>query len=150
MKECVPRLVAHMKWADHQVLTALRARSTPEALRWFAHVLAAERVWLLRLRGENSSGQKVWPVLTLDECEKTARENATQFDTLVAKLDEPELSRSVTYVNTAGRTFTNSVADILLQVMVHGAHHRGQIASSLRTAGGTPPALDYIRFVRGD
>jgi uncharacterized damage-inducible protein DinB len=150
MKEAIPRLVAHLKWADQQVLSALRARPTPDALRWFAHVVGAERVWLLRMRGEDWTVQKVWPELTLDECEALAHENAARLDELVEKLDERELARTVTYTNSAGRTFTDSVGDILLHVALHGAHHRGQIASSLRGAGGTPPVLDYIRFVRGD
>lgn len=148
--ELLTRLVDHMKWADAQALDALRAMSPPppDALRWYAHVLAAERLWYMRLRGEDWTIQPVWPTLTLDECTALSKKNAQSYDEYAARLNERELARAVTYKNSKGETFTNSVADILTQVLLHGAHHRGQIAASLRAAGATPPVLDYIRFVR--
>jgi uncharacterized damage-inducible protein DinB len=149
VKDAIARLVAHMKWADDRVLAALRARTTPEALRWFAHVVAVERVWHLRVRGEDWRTQKVWPEMTLDECAAMARANAAMLDEWVAALDAKELARAVTYTNSAGNTFSDSVGDILLHVALHGAHHRGQIAASLRAAGAAPPAVDYILLVRG-
>ena len=50
MQTVLQRLVEHMSWADAQVLSKLR--SAPEdavALKWYAHVLAAERIWYMRL-----------------------------------------------------------------------------------------------------
>jgi uncharacterized damage-inducible protein DinB len=38
---------------------------------------------------------------------------------------------------------------MLTHVALHGVHHRGQIAASLRSNEIEPPALDYIRFARG-
>jgi uncharacterized damage-inducible protein DinB len=38
---------------------------------------------------------------------------------------------------------------MLTHVALHGVHHRGQIAASLRANGIDPPALDFIRFARG-
>src|SRR5262245_31553533 len=49
-------------WANREVLTVLEGAEEPpeKALRWFAHILAAERLWLDRLRGEPSA-VVVWP-----------------------------------------------------------------------------------------
>ena len=74
---------------------------------------------------------------------------AVDFVNKVAKLAEADFAREVRYTNSAGDSFANSVGDILTHVAMHGVHHRGQIAASLRANGAEPPALDYIRFARG-
>lgn len=150
MQGILQRLVDHMTWADTQVLAKLR--SAPEdtaALKWYAHVLAAERIWYLRLHGQDWTTQRVWPVLSLDECAALAEQNSAQLKQYVSRLTEDELARSITYINSSGDTFTNNVSDMLTHVALHGVHHRGQIAASLRLNGVDPPALDFIRFARG-
>jgi uncharacterized damage-inducible protein DinB len=149
MNAAITRLIDHMNWADDQVLAALRAVTPPsEALRWYAHVVAVERVWYLRLEGEDWKVQPVWPEMSLDECAALAGRNQTQVKAIVARTSDAELARRVTYVNSAGRTFTNTAADILIHVALHGVHHRGQVAAALRRAGTAPPVLDYIHFAR--
>lgn len=150
MQGILRRLVDHMTWADAQVLAKLR--SAPEdttALKWYAHVLATERVWSLRLLGQDWTTQRIWPSLSLDECAALADQNAAQLGQYVSKLKDEDLARPVAYVNSAGESFNNTVSDIVAQMVLHGVHHRGQIAASLRANGVDPPALDYIRYVRG-
>jgi uncharacterized damage-inducible protein DinB len=150
MRVILNRLVEHMTWADAQVLTKLRsAPQDTSALKWYAHVLAAERIWLLRLHGQDWTTQRVWPALSLDECAALAEQNSGQLVQLVARLKDDELSKPMTYTNSSGDTFTNTVSDMLTHVALHGVHHRGQIAASLRANGVDPPALDFIRFARG-
>ena len=150
MQGILQRLVDHMTWADSQVLS--RLRSAPEdtaALKWYAHVLAAERVWCMRLNGQDWTTQRVWPSMSLDECAALAGQTASQLQQYVSKLKDDDLSRAVSYVNSAGEPFTNTVSDIVTHVALHGVHHRGQIAASLRSNGVDPPALDFIRYARG-
>jgi uncharacterized damage-inducible protein DinB len=151
MQVVLTRLVEHMSWADAQVLAKLR--SAPEdtaALKWYAHVLAAERIWLLRLHGQDWTTQRVWPSLSLDECAALAEQNSAQLQQFVARLkDDDDLAKPTQYTNSAGDTFTNTVSDMVTHVALHGVHHRGQIAASLRSNGIDPPALDFIRFARG-
>jgi uncharacterized damage-inducible protein DinB len=150
MHAILQRLVDHMTWADAQVLNKLR--SAPEdtaALKWYAHVLAAERIWYLRLHGQDWTTQRVWPSLSLDECTALAAQNSTQLSQYVAKLTDEDLSRGVAYTNSAGDSYTSTVSDMVTHVALHGVHHRGQIAASLRSNGIDPPALDFIRFTRG-
>ncbi len=150
MRAILQRLVDHMGWADAQVLARLRgAPEDTASLRWYAHVLAAERVWYLRMQGRDWTTQRVWPSLSLDECAEMAAKNAEQLVQYVAKLTDEDLTRGVAYTNSAGDSFTSTVADMITQVALHGVHHRGQIAASLRANGVEPPALDFIRFARG-
>jgi uncharacterized damage-inducible protein DinB len=150
MQAILQRLVDHMTWADTQVLAKLRgAPEDTAAIKWYAHVLAAERIWYLRLHGQDWTTQRVWPALSMDECAALAEQNSSQLRQFVARLKDDELERTITYTNSSGDTFTNTISDMLTHVALHGVHHRGQIAASLRANGVDPPALDFIRFARG-
>jgi uncharacterized damage-inducible protein DinB len=144
------RLIAHLAWADDRVLAALRSATTPDptCLELFAHVLAAEHVWLARLRGDTPR-HPVWPALSLEQCAALVQSNQRELQTFVTGLGPEDLGRPITYVNSAGRQFTSRVDDILLHVCLHGTYHRGQIAWELRRSGGVPMPTDYIAYVRG-
>jgi uncharacterized damage-inducible protein DinB len=145
------RLFAHAAWADRLALDALAA--APEAsragpLRLLAHVLAAERVWLLRLRGEDSTVQPIWPELGLEACAALAADNAAAYARYLDALTVEAAAREVAYANSQGASFSTRVSDVLTHVALHGAYHRGQVASALRAAGAEPVNTDFIAFVR--
>ena len=151
------RLYAHLAWADELVLNALRhaqdigegdEQGARDARSLFAHVIAAEHLWLTRIDGRPAR-VGVWPSLSLDECAVLSVENATAFRALVDASDESALARIVTYLNSAGRQFTTRLDDILLHVAMHGSYHRGQVALVMRRAGATPAPTDFIGYVRG-
>jgi uncharacterized damage-inducible protein DinB len=148
MTPTIDALFQHLRWANDRVTDALRsANENPEALRLFAHVLAAEEVWLARIEGRTSR-HAVWPALTLERCVTLSNENRAAFGALLARLGDEGLAREVSYRNSAGFIFTNTVQDVLLHVALHGHYHRGQIAARIRGAGHTPPYTDYIGFAR--
>ncbi len=54
----------------------------------------------------------------------------------------------VRYVNSAGEGWSSRVEDVLMQVILHGAYHRGQIAADLRAVGAEPAYTDFIEAAR--
>jgi uncharacterized damage-inducible protein DinB len=40
-----------------------------------------------------------------------------------------------------------TVGEHLLQLVVHTAHHRGQVLARLRDSGGAPPLVDFIAWI---
>jgi len=145
------RMFAHMRWADKHVLDSLiSAVGEPPAtaLVLFFHIVAAEHVWLSRIRGV-SQQVSVWPTLSLHDCARIAQENADGFESLLRERGADGLSRPATYRNSAGAEFTTPIDDILIHVSLHGSYHRGQIAALLRGSGSVPMPTDYIGFVRG-
>lgn len=150
MRDHLTRVFQHLEWADARVLESLRdAHSVlKKDLDLYAHIVGSEHVWLSRIHGSPAK-LAVWPTLTLSECEKLAAENAAAYQKLAAEMTPQSRERRITYRNSAGDQFTSTLEDILTHVSLHGAYHRGQIASSLRAAGDTPVPTDYIAFVRG-
>lgn len=146
----IRRLWAHLAWADALLLDALAAAPTPpaEALREYAHILGADEVWLARVE-QRSPTAAVWPQVTLAEARILAADIHAGYARYFVALDHRELSRVVSYTNSAGDSFHNTVQDILLQVALHAQYHRGKINLLLRQAGMIPAPTDYIAFVRG-
>jgi uncharacterized damage-inducible protein DinB len=149
--DSIARMYAHMAWADQRLLALMNtvplARAQP-AMRLFSHLLAAERVWMLRLRGEDSSVQAIWPELTLEELNALAAANRSAYARYLEALGEGDLTSEVAYTNQHGNSYRTEVGDILIHVAMHGSYHRGQIAAAVRAAGADPVNTDYITYVR--
>ena len=140
------RMYQHMAWADARTLAMLRTMTDPppQALDLFAHILAAEHIWLRRIDGVVHL-YDVWQPIGLDECKRLAHANHAGFARVLAEADR---LRPVTYQNLAGTTYTTPLEDILIHVSHHGMYHRGQVALLVRASGGTPLPTDYIVFQR--
>jgi uncharacterized damage-inducible protein DinB len=148
-RELLASLLRHQRWADEQTFAALCApKGVPSvAQERFMHVVAAEHVWIRRLRGEKPT-VAVWPPWTQDGCARLMAQNHREYATLVES-DDAQLEREIAYTTSDGRPFRNTVRDVLLHVALHGSWHRGQVATLLRQAGVPPVPTDYIAWVRG-
>ncbi len=148
--EIIRKLFGFDEWATGRVFDSLKTASgqNHKAHRLVAHLLVAEKVWMLRLRGEDTSAINLSPELSITECEQLANENRKAYAAFLDSLKEEGLDSVVTYKNSKGIEFSTSVRDILTHVALHGTYHRGQIASAVRSEGDVPPNTDYITFVR--
>jgi uncharacterized damage-inducible protein DinB len=134
-------------WANREVLNAIRAAGgeNQRCLQLMAHIVAAERVWLDRLKQQPQS-VPVWPESDLSSCEEECVHLAKLW---LEYLDEVEdLAQVISYKNSKGESWTSSIGDVLTHVIMHSAHHRGQIASHMREKGQTPAYTDFIHGVR--
>ena len=143
------KLFAYDDWANREALASLRAAGTPPArsLKLMAHIVAAEWLWMVRL-GHDGNKLAVWPELSVAECEAQVTELGAAWERYLAGLSAAKLGDTVAYVNSKGERWTNSIADILMHVIMHSAYHRGQMASDLRAQGHTPAYTDFIEGVR--
>ena len=149
MKEYLQKLFAYDDWANREVVAALEVLTDPppRSLKYLAHIAAAERLWLERLRVEKQT-YPVWPDFTLEHCKLEITGLREQWKSYLASLKEDGLSRTLTYRNTKGESWTNAKADILMHVIMHSAYHRGQIATDMRASGFTPAYTDFIHGLR--
>ncbi|HEU5304241.1 MAG TPA: DinB family protein [Gemmatimonadales bacterium] len=142
------KLLRYDTWANRETLRSLGGNpAPPRSVRWMAHIVGAELLWLARLRDEPPA-MPVWPELDVKGCGDGLNELARQWaDYLRADLSL-RLSDNISYTNSKGEAWTSTVEDILIHVTIHSAYHRGQIASDLRSAGAEPAYTDYIHAVR--
>lgn len=139
------RLFAYDDWANREEVSRLREIGAPaEALRLLNHIIGTQWVWIARLRSKEPR-MAVWPELTLDAVEKELGDLRVAWRDIWNRAIQ---GRSIEYRNTRGEKHTSRVDDVLMHVLMHGAYHRGQIATVVRQGGVTPAYTDYIHATR--
>jgi|SRR5579862_1563989 len=143
------RQFAYDAWANQEVISTIRAGGgeTARPLQLLSHIVAAQRLWLERLRQQPQS-RGGWPELDLDQCEAQAAELGHLWEEYLELITAGDVAQNVSYKNSKGEEWTNTILDILSHVVMHSAYHRGQIASYMREHGQTPAYTDYIHGVR--
>ena len=147
-------------WASQRMLDAASKLTEEELGRDFktsdkcvastlAHAFAADRVWLGRIQGNPPATfiddsdrqfdilQKEWPALQ------------QRWKQWAATLTDQDALAKISYKDLKGNSYQQPLWQILLHVVNHGTHHRGQVSGFLRAMGHTPPPLDLIAFYRG-
>jgi uncharacterized damage-inducible protein DinB len=149
MFENLRRQFVYEEWANHEVLLAVRTNQDENArgLQVMAHILSAQRLWLDRLE-RRAQSLPVWPEFSVEECETHAAELGRLWREYFESLPPSRISHTISYKNSKGEPWTNTVLDILTHVLLHSAYHRGQIASQMRGNGQTPAYTDFVHAVR--
>jgi uncharacterized damage-inducible protein DinB len=151
--------IEYTAWANLRLLEAA-AQITPEELTHdfktadhsvvgtLAHIFAGDRIWLARLSGapvpdfisdadrDLAALQSAWPALL------------ERWKSWAAELSEQQVREPFTYTDLKGRHWTQPLWQLVLHVVNHGTHHRGQVAGFLRSLGYTPPPLDLHYYYR--
>ncbi|MGA2479134.1 MAG: DinB family protein [Spirochaetia bacterium] len=150
MKETLARLMDHLCWADNAVLQNLGGPRHPagKAMDYFAHVLAAEKLWIERIEGKAPAVVAVWPRLALADCASLAESNHATLKTILEAESAGGFTREISYARSTGERYTGTVGDILLHLAMHGSYHRGQVAAAVRAGGGEPVNTDFIHYIR--
>jgi len=151
--------IDYMSWANRRLVDAGRALSAAEQRRDFGtadksilgtlvHIFAAERVWLARLESGTiqefvTEADYEWPVL-----ENDWRELEQCWKSWARNLADEAIIKPLSYADRSGKPRHDPVWQIVLHLVNHGTHHRGQVSGFLRSLGHTPPSLDLIQYYR--
>lgn len=143
------QLFVYDDWANREALASLeRARSAPaSAVQRMAHTVSTELLWFGRLTA-NLSAIPVWPDWDMSECRRNLGLLLPMWRDYLATHPVGARQEPVSYVNSKGQLWSSAPEDVLLHVVMHGAYHRGQIASDLRAAGEEPAYTDFIHAAR--
>jgi len=153
------QLFAYGSWANGLVfgaaralpveeLTAPAASSFPSVGATLAHIVGTEWIWLRRWLGESLPAPPWVARADLAELELQRAAVEAERGSYLAGLKDADLDRTVSYLNLAGKAFTNPLSDLVRHVVNHSTYHRGQLATQLRHLGRTPPNTDLIAFLR--
>ncbi len=131
-----------------QLVKDLRG-SFPSVYGTLVHLYQADSIWMDRLEGRPSGAlaDYVAPGCTFELREAWLG----LLDKMLAwaeALSETEWSRVMSYKSLAGISYTTPLWQMVLHVVNHGTHHRGQITGMLRQLGVKPVGLDLIGFYR--
>lgn len=149
MKGHLIHLFEYTRWGHTVIADAIMAAESRDARcqSIFAHILAAEEIWLTRMRGQTPD-LPVWPDTPIDESKPKSESTVANWIAFLEECAEDDLKMPIDYTDSKGNPFRNSIKEVATHVTNHGAHHRAQIAARLRELGAEPPATDYIYYVR--
>jgi len=151
--------VNYTGWASRRLLEAAAALTPEELTRDFGtatksvlgtlvHIMAADRIWLRRVQGESPT-----VIVNPDEYDLAVLKSKwvvvlDEWSKWVSGLDDDTVRSIVRYKTTEGREYAQPIWQIVLHVVNHGTHHRGQVSGFLRALSRTPPPLDLSFFYR--
>jgi uncharacterized damage-inducible protein DinB len=154
-------LIDYNYWARDRVLDAV-ALIAPEqftcsmdnsfssARDTIAHICAAERIWIHRLKGE--SLQVLQKPDRLRDLVASRREwggLVREMREQLAKMGPDAVERRIDYQDLRGDSQSDIVWQMLHHMVNHGTYHRGQITMMLRQMDAVPPlSMDLIVFYR--
>jgi uncharacterized damage-inducible protein DinB len=145
------RLFDYDNWANEQLLLGLQDNlgfeGSEEAVTYFAHIAGSQQMWYYRIKGNSLDDINIWPDYGLPEALQNLKTLNQQWKRLIST-GKNNLDKIISYTNTKGTPYDTSISDILYHIIIHGQHHRAQIAKLLRNAEISPPATDFIFFTR--
>jgi uncharacterized damage-inducible protein DinB len=146
-------------WASNRMLEAAGKLTEEELNRDFktsdkcvvstlAHAFAADRIWLQRIHGNVQN-------TFIDDNDRRLGTLKTEWPALQQRwkdwagpLGDQDVVKKISYKDLKGNPYESPLWQILLHVVNHATHHRGQVSGFLRAMGHTPPALDLIAYYR--
>jgi uncharacterized damage-inducible protein DinB len=136
-------------WANKTVIDSLQAADSPpeRAIQLMGHILSAQEVWLCRLQGKKEQ-IVVWQTIPLDQMAEKSNQQYQLMKAYLTNLTDEQLAETIIYKNSTGKSFQNTVQDILLHLSHHAIYHRGQVMQSIRSFLTEIPMTDYIVWVR--
>jgi uncharacterized damage-inducible protein DinB len=144
-------LLRHKAFANASLLGAIRcqegAAQDDELRRLLHHIILANRFWLALILGipfEHDEESRI-PV-SLEAIAARYRETHTLELDWMSRAQETDLARTLETSFFPAQTF--SVSEVLMQICLHSLGHRAQCAMRLRSLGGTPPAMDFIVWLK--
>jgi uncharacterized damage-inducible protein DinB len=157
--EILKQHLDYTEWASRRLLEAAAPLSHEELTRDFrtsdrsvidtlAHVFAGDRMWLSRVRGAPRAVFIEDSDRSLEALGERWPEVHSGWRGLMAGETDESVRRLVGYRDLKGNAWETPLWQIVLHMVNHGTHHRGQVSGFLRAMGHTPPPLDLIAYYR--
>ena len=146
-------------WASQRLLDAAAALTEEELNRDFgtsehsvlgtlAHTFGADRIWLWRLAGGENPGGLTAADRSLAVLQTDWPAVYERWRLWAAELTDEAAAAPLDYRDMKGNPWRQPVWQLILHVVNHGTHHRGQVSGFLRAMGKVPPPLDLIAYYR--
>ena len=151
MKEYLKKLFNFDRWANDKLINSLKNQQINDqnVLKLLSHIVLAEQIWILRLKNSNYKNKNFWQVLDILECESISNSNYQDYIKFIeTKEDASEFTKTITYKNSKGIEYTDTIENTLTHVAFHSTYHRGQIAKEVRKLNKEPVLTDYIAYIR--
>jgi uncharacterized damage-inducible protein DinB len=144
--ECLDILLQHVSAVQTEMLrTKLAGFGIPTIWLQLTHILEVEEGWVLNLQDQPRSLWREGDCATMATLRQAKERVRDATRTYLGSLNETELNAQLAKRPKEWAGELRSPAFILLHVVTHTFHHKGQIVSMLRTIGYPAPDTDLQR-----
>lgn len=150
-------LFRHMQWADASIWNAVQSTKgglTDDGLKArLHHVHLVQRVYLQIWQGEPHEVRELSSFSSLADLHAWARDYYARLTAFAGSLESSAMEHPLAFpwsndlVKWFGEARPATLQETIQQVALHTTHHRGQLLTTIRELGGTPPLVDFIAWV---
>jgi uncharacterized damage-inducible protein DinB len=158
IKEYFQQAYDYTCWANHRYLKVAEGLTDEELHRrqghsWddvhgvLVHVLSSESVWLQRWRGESPKKHldpKDFP--TLPSLKERWAQAEAEMRLFIESQSGDSLQSLIAYSNFKGETFRVPLWQMLMHVVNHETHHRGELAAMFALMNVPHPEEEVIQY----
>ena len=148
MKDYFLNLFSYNSWANSRAIESLQEIESEKILGIMSHILDAQLTWLVRIKDSENASRNFWNLYSVDEMKSLSEISNKNWEDFIGSISEDDLKNKISYTNSKGENYSNTIAEILTHVINHSSYPRGQIASLIRMAGGEPALTDFIVYSR--
>lgn len=148
---------AYNAWANNRILDTAERLDQEQFLAagdggvsirdTLAHTLGAQWVYLQRWQG--NSPRQLWAAEDFPDAATLRRrwdEVERESNAYFARLQEEDVLRPLSYVNTRGEGWVYPLWQIMLHQVNHATQHRSEVALRLTELGHSPGDIDYLYY----
>jgi uncharacterized damage-inducible protein DinB len=144
-------LFHHLEWADAAFWKAVRACVAAETdgdlLGRLYHLHVVQHAYVQIWEGRRPELTRADELPTVASLQDWARAGHAALGAALAGCDPSRLSEAVNLPWAGPPRSAATLAETMLQVVMHSTHHRGQNALRLRALGGESPLTDYVAWI---
>jgi uncharacterized damage-inducible protein DinB len=145
MKDHLRSLLKYCQLVNLEYINFIEKNKLPaKATALMSHIITAHHNWISRILNEKPR-YAVWQESFESPLFEIDKGNYIASITIIDKFNPDDV---ITYNNTAGETYQNTIKEIFTHVVNHSSYHRGQISSLIVQSGLKPPITDYIVLAR--
>ena len=119
-------------------------KTSEKAVKFYNHILNAHQLWNNRIEPKQTPFG-VWEIHLFQDLKTIDK---TNYEQTLLILEKFNLEDSISYTNTQGQKFSNTIRDILFHTVNHSTYHRAQIATECKQNGLEPLVTDFILYKR--
>jgi uncharacterized damage-inducible protein DinB len=151
-------LVRHLEWADatlwRSILGFQAGALDPKLKFWLHHIHTVQHAFVRLWRGEGLDLPEEGEFSDPRSLARWGREAGAEIRAFLDQADDAVLDGElpIPWTTRLEERWKRPIhpitlAESMLQVALHSAHHRGQVTARLREVGGEPPLIDYIAWL---
>ena len=152
-------MLAYSAWASRRLVDAAAQLPSDQLTHDFGtadksvlgtlvHVFAADRIWFRRVEGHGPAkliGDEDYQLSVLQNDWPQLQEKWREW---AAGLTDEAAAADLFYHDTRGNQWHQPIWQVVIHVVNHGTHHRGQAQGFLRSMGIAPPPIDMTVYYR--